>query len=126
MNKKIEVALRWDTEFETESEVQEFIARIAGVHAEMYGTGAVGKALASDGEYHGAVNHITVKVHHPRTDIRAGDRVNIKQYKDDEYNSEGRVIQISEDGKSYRVSNLNMPFMGTVNDWFTADEVEAQ
>jgi len=47
----------------------------------------------------------------------------IKQYKDCEYNREGRVKQVFPDG-TYWVANLNMPFMGTVSDIFTADELE--
>ena len=47
----------------------------------------------------------------------------IKEYKDCEYNREGRVNSIMGDG-TYWVVNKNMPFMGTVSDFFTADELE--
>ena len=47
----------------------------------------------------------------------------IKEYADCEYNREGRVNSIMEDG-TYWVVNTNMPFMGTISDFFTADELE--
>ena len=49
--------------------------------------------------------------------------VTIKEYRDDEYNCEGRINTIMEDGK-YWVTNMNMPFMGTISAAFTEDELE--
>lgn len=55
--------------------------------------------------------------------FKVNEIVVIKQYKNDEYNREGRVKQILGDG-TYWVANMNMPFMGNVSDFFKEDELE--
>lgn len=50
--------------------------------------------------------------------------VKIKKYAGDQYNEEGRINHIREDG-TYWVTNMNQPFMGSVSDFFTEDELEA-
>lgn len=46
----------------------------------------------------------------------------INQYIGDQYNEQGRVNSIMDDGR-YWVTNMNMPFMGTVSDFFEEDEL---
>lgn len=54
--------------------------------------------------------------------------VGIKQYRGDEYNYEARVNNVKEtivnDYIYYHVSNMNMPFHGTVSGFFKEDELE--
>jgi hypothetical protein len=57
--------------------------------------------------------------------------VKIQKFKGDPINEEGRISDIIiSDGEHgvevvlYRVTNLNMPFQGTVADFFTAPELE--
>ncbi len=57
--------------------------------------------------------------------IKVNDIVLILPYKDSEINSRGRVTQIMGDG-SFHVSNMNMPFSGTISDFFTERELEKQ
>jgi hypothetical protein len=53
--------------------------------------------------------------------IKVNDIVTILAYKNDPKNCRGRVNSIS-DGRYY-ITNMNMPFMGTINDWFTREEI---
>jgi len=46
----------------------------------------------------------------------------INQYIGDQYNEQGRVNSIMDDGR-YWVTNMNMPFMGTVSDFFEEEEL---
>ncbi len=57
--------------------------------------------------------------------IKVNDIVLILPYKDSEINSLGRVTQIMGDG-SFHVSNMNMPFSGTISNFFTERELEKQ
>lgn len=53
--------------------------------------------------------------------------VGIKQYRDDEYNYEGRVMNVKETWNGhiyYYVSNMNMPFMGSISEFFKESELE--
>lgn len=54
------ITLTWETSFETDDEVNEFIARIARVHSQMYGMNVAESKLANTREYIGAVNTIKV------------------------------------------------------------------
>lgn len=60
------------------------------------------------------------------TTFKDREMVIIKMYKNDEYDRKGIVQgEIEKNGVvKYWVSNLNMPFYGTVSDFFTADELE--
>lgn len=49
--------------------------------------------------------------------------VRIKRYAEDGINGYGRVGYIEDDGR-YFVTNMNMPFLGTVNNFFNEDELE--
>lgn len=54
--------------------------------------------------------------------FKLNEIVIIKKYKDDETNCKGRVTAI--DQNLYHVSNMNMPFMGSVNKWFYVDDLK--
>jgi len=56
------VTLTWETSFNTDEEVQQFIKRIAQIHEERYATKVVENDLLSGGSYKGSINNITVKV----------------------------------------------------------------
>ena len=51
------------------------------------------------------------------------DKVRILKYADDPFNEFGLVTHTYNNGDVW-VSNMNMPFQGTINQRFTADEVE--
>lgn len=55
-----------------------------------------------------------------------GKRVTIKMYIGDERNEEGYVRGYDPASKKWWVANLNMPFQGTVSDWFHEDELIVQ
>ena len=50
------------------------------------------------------------------------EHVIIKKYVNDEINKYGVIKSIDND--MYWVTNLNMPYMGTISDFFTEDELE--
>ncbi len=52
-----------------------------------------------------------------------GKTVTIKQYIGDQYNERGVVRGYDPANKKWWVTNLNMPFMGTVSAWFSEDEL---
>lgn len=56
--------------------------------------------------------------------FQENEHVIIKEYIGDEYNERGRVNGYNPDTKKYWVTNMNMPFMGTVSDFFDEDELE--
>lgn len=56
------------------------------------------------------------------TKFKVNETVKINKYDGDQYNEVGRVNSITEDGR-YWVTNMNMPFMGTVSDFFDEDEL---
>lgn len=58
--------------------------------------------------------------------IKRLDTVIIKKYKGDQFNEQGIVLSLKtfNYGIKYHVSNMNMPFMGTVSDFFYEDELE--
>ena len=51
------------------------------------------------------------------------EHVIIVEYEGDEYNERGRVQSFNEETGLYWVVNMNMPYMGTVSDWFSAYEL---
>jgi hypothetical protein len=55
--------------------------------------------------------------------FKTNDVAYIKAYKNDPDNCKGRVVTVFDDGRFW-VSNLNMPFCGSVSEIFTADELE--
>ena len=55
-----------------------------------------------------------------------GKRVTIKMYIGDQFNEEGYVRGYDPASKKWWVANLNMPFQGTVSDWFHEDELIVQ
>jgi hypothetical protein len=55
-----------------------------------------------------------------------GKRVTIKKYIGDEYNEEGVVRGYDPKSKKWRVTNMNMPFQGTVSAWFSEEELIVQ
>jgi hypothetical protein len=62
----------------------------------------------------------------PKPKFRVNDRVRILKYKKDGINGYGRVDQVQKlknRSYRYRVVNGNMPYQGTVNDWFKAGEL---
>jgi len=131
MSTPIKVKLTWHTAFDTEAELQEFLDEVAGIHARRYGTNVAYNALSEDGFYNGTRNFIRTNITRKEPinelmdEFKINEHVNIKKYAGDEYNSEGRVAA-RDDKKGYYVQNMNMPFMGTVSDWFKADELEHQ
>lgn len=56
--------------------------------------------------------------------IKIGDAVTIKKYIGDEYNERGVVRSIDDVLGLYWVTNMNMPYMGTVSAHFTREEIE--
>ncbi len=123
----IEVQLHWQTGFNTPEEVEKFKRLIGEVHNQMYGANVAGDKLVEAGFYQGAKNYIEVEVRDNRNgpEFAEGDHVGIKIYKGDEYNYEARVNIVNPNkDKPYHVSNMNMPFMGTVSGWFRADQLE--
>ena len=52
-----------------------------------------------------------------------GKRVTIKMYIGDKRNEEGYVRGYDPKSKKWWVTNLNMPFQGTVSDWFHEEEL---
>jgi len=128
MKDPIKVKLTWHTAFDTEAELQIFLKEVTDIHANRYGTDVAYKALTEDRRYDGKLNfirtNITRKEPKPLHEFEIGEHVNIKKYAGDQFNSEGRVASLDERG--YLVQNMNMPFMGTVSDWFKADELDHQ
>ena len=55
--------------------------------------------------------------------FKVGDIVIIKKYIGDEYNEEGRVESILDDGRVW-VTNTNMPYMGTVSAFFKPEALK--
>ena len=55
-----------------------------------------------------------------------GKRVTIKQYIGDQYNEEGYVRGYDPKNGKWWVTNWNMPFQGTVSDWFSEEELIVQ
>ena len=57
--------------------------------------------------------------------IKRLDHVIINKYIGDDFNEQGKVLSIKtfDKGIVYHVSNMNMPFMGTVSDFFYEDEL---
>lgn len=58
-----------------------------------------------------------------KSKFNVGDYVLILPYKDDDYNKYGIVNYVLEDGWVH-VSNMNMPFYGTVSRNFHPDELQ--
>jgi len=54
--------------------------------------------------------------------FKRNETVIIKKFRNNPNEKFGRIDSI-EDGK-FRVTNMNMPFMGTVSDTFSEDEIE--
>lgn len=52
------------------------------------------------------------------------EHVGIILYAHDEYNCQGRIDSYNEETGLYRVTNTNMPYMGSVNAWFSPYELE--
>lgn len=124
-----EVELLWETKFATEEELQEFRSLIAEVHYKMYALEDAYQEISREGEYKGTINTIDICVMNPEPQpakFRMNQHVNIIPFKDDQFNSEGRVDRIDEENKRYWICNMNMPFMGTTNRWFNEDELESQ
>jgi len=57
--------------------------------------------------------------------IKIFDHVYINKYIGDELNKQGIVLDIKtfNKGIKYHVSNMNMPFMGSISDYFYEDEL---
>jgi len=55
--------------------------------------------------------------------FKINEFVKILPFKNDTYNCEGRINQIDITNKRYHVTNMNMPFMGTISDWFEEKEL---
>ena len=53
--------------------------------------------------------------------IKRGDTVIILEYIGDDINEQGRVEDVQNG--MYWVTNMNMPYMGMVSDFFTEDEL---
>jgi len=64
---KIKLKLTWYTAFESETELQEFLDEVAGIHARRYGTNVAHKALTEDGFYDGRVNFIRTDITRPKS-----------------------------------------------------------
>ena len=62
MTQPIEMKLTWYTSFDTESELQDFLDEVAGIHARRYGTDIAYQALAEDGHYNGRRNFIRTNI----------------------------------------------------------------
>lgn len=54
-----------------------------------------------------------------------GKVVVLKKYKGDQFNEKGIVRGYDPKSKKWWVTNMNMPFMGTVSGWFADSELEA-
>jgi hypothetical protein len=57
-----------------------------------------------------------------KINYKVNDFVTILKYKNDPINKEGRITVVYESGHVH-VSNLNMPFCGSVNRIFRPDEI---
>jgi len=55
-----------------------------------------------------------------------GKTVIMKMYEGDPRNEEGRVRGYDPASKKWWVTNLNMPYQGTVSAWFAEDELIVQ
>ena len=57
--------------------------------------------------------------------FKHNERVLIKKYRNDPDNSHGRINLVSpKKDRPYWVTNLNMPYQGTVSEFFSEDELE--
>lgn len=52
-----------------------------------------------------------------------GKHVTIKQYIGDKYNERGVVRGYDPASKKWWVTNMNMPYMGTISTWFSEEEL---
>lgn len=50
-------------------------------------------------------------------------RVRINKYPEDSINAYGRVIGYDPNNGKWWVTNMNMPYMGTISAWFSEDEL---
>jgi hypothetical protein len=57
-------------------------------------------------------------------EFEIGEVVILKNYRNTQYNREGRVLGYDPDLDAYLVSNMDMPFMGTLYKYFSVDEIE--
>ena len=55
--------------------------------------------------------------------FKRNDHITILPYKNDRYNCVGRINQVDTVNKQYHVTNMNMPFMGTVSEWFKENQL---
>ena len=55
-------------------------------------------------------------------DFENNEVVKIKEFEHDQFNYIGRVNDFN--GFQYHVTNMNMPFMGNVSDWFFDYELD--
>ena len=55
-----------------------------------------------------------------------GKRVTIKEYIGHEVNEEGMIRAYDPASKNWWVTNLSMPFNGTVTGWFSEEELIVQ
>ena len=56
--------------------------------------------------------------------FKVNQHVRILMYPEDGINGYGRIESYSKDIDLYRVVNMNMPYQGTVHDWFSTYELE--
>ena len=124
----IEVSLTWQTGFATQEEVDRFLSLIGEVHNQMYyAPGIAYDKLAKDGFYQGTKNYIEVNVKDNRQEpgvFNPGDAIIVKGVSTDNPNHEGKVDFVDEMTKLVHVSNMNMPYAGSLNRFFNADELE--
>lgn len=58
-------------------------------------------------------------------ELSVGDIVRLLPHKGDKFNEYGKINSDKSDEKGrYWVTNLNMPFMGTISDWFYPEHLE--
>ena len=60
------------------------------------------------------------------TVFKTNDVVRIKKYPEDSADGYGRVDMINHTTGKIRVVNMNMPFCGSVCDWFNPEELSVQ
>ncbi len=78
---------------------------------------AIGRLILSE-----QPNQVTLIDFNDSRELKVNDEVMIKRYKDNPDNKYGRITTI-KDGR-YHVSNMNMPYCGSVCNWFDRDELE--
>jgi len=57
--------------------------------------------------------------------FEVGQVVKLLLYANDKYNKHGRIQSYNKEKGMYWVVNMNMPWQGTVSDYFTEYELEA-